>query len=674
MPANKNQTPEQQLKAFSTLSGRFALCFKSDQQRLNLACEALRNRDTELVRNWLDNLAQSPAASANGNTILHHIACTTRNIEPEFADLIFGSIAKFPAQQLNSQSDYDGCTPLHEAACAANLPAVKALLAAGAYPHPKDRRGRTPLAAFLAQKDDDFYPADEQSASNTLRALISGGADPNGFDQDGLTPLARAIRRGKPEWCALLLDAGAMPLDATNPEYSPHAMGALEFALGSANGRACLGALLEHAAETCKHELAHNPGIWRKAAEANDPQALRLLDDFCAKHSIEPLFEPAALFAAIKNGNPALTSRLAGFANQPIECDRLMMPALFYAALQSETSCIKELLRAGADPNLPLEATPEQLAERGKDLSRSMRNTRAALAIQHGTTPLMAACLSKDDAPAEEILRAGADIFAQDCLGRTAIDYAILSGSVAACSKLIAWAGARSKTLVAGSAGTLGPMQTAIECRDALCAQLLCQSGFDQEQRNDIGETALICAAREGCADLIKILLLHGANPRAADSHGRTALDKATSWERHEAAKALRSALFEDNAARSADSGEHTATDAPFAPIAPSEWEASVEAWTQERRREHTAFLSSALGPDGIGRAECELLGRVQSMSFEQASSFAQKLKSAGRQTVPYTEFSPKQLQAAAEGLDLLQSTLGPFNANCPAKRRTPSV
>lgn len=667
--AKKNKmTPQQQLEAFSSFAGRMSLRMKGANERFTLFGDALRSKDAKLVSLWLEHLAQNPPNPNRGNSVLHMLANQTQTRDPALLEIACKAVPRF-AKQINDPCWAAGHTALHEAACSGNHIFAKALLANGANHEIKDQQLRTPLLALTAQKDDDFYDtASESHYTQTIVTLLQGGANPNVFDKTGLTPLSRSLMRGKAEWAAALLDAGAFtaPLGPIQDDGQAP-LSALEFAMTSSKGRSCLPVLLEHAAESCKAELATNPNVWLRAIISNDPQCLRALDEFCANHSVEPAYDSPCLRAAINNGNPALTARLSQFANTPIICDGLPMPPITYAALLGSTACIKELLRAGADPNAPLEADPEHFDARAKSLNRTMSNTKAAQAVRLGTTPLMAACLSKDEAAAEELLRAGADLSAVDSNNLSALDCAIIAGSAPACSKLIDWAGAHSHKLIRGAPDTLGAMDTAIENNESQIAQLLCRSGYDQDQRNDQGETALITAARVNRPEIIKILLLHGANPRATDSRGRNALDKANSWENHACVKALGSTLFNE-IEPAAEAAAQTAY-----PIDAAEWEARAEHWNQERRRDHIAQLSRVFGPDGLGRAECDYLGKAQAMSLEQATNFAKSLKPGAPDALAYADFSSRQLQAAAEGLDFLQSTLGPIGCAVPQKRRSPA-
>ncbi|MFW6107611.1 MAG: ankyrin repeat domain-containing protein [bacterium] len=94
----------------------------------------------------------------------------------------------------------DRQAPLHLAARAGLIDAVKTLLEHGARPDARDGRGRTPL-----------FRAARAGRTKTARALIAARADPAVTDEDGTAPLHLAAASGRPETVELLLEHGADP-------------------------------------------------------------------------------------------------------------------------------------------------------------------------------------------------------------------------------------------------------------------------------------------------------------------------------------------------------------------------------------------------------------------------------------------------------------------------------
>lgn len=95
--------------------------------------------------------------------------------------------------------------PLHDAASAGDVTAVKSLLDAGADRDSKDKNGETPLnLAILAGHDD------------VALMLLEAGASVEARNRGGFTPLHAAAYAGAPDIAAALLDRGADVNDRRN--------------------------------------------------------------------------------------------------------------------------------------------------------------------------------------------------------------------------------------------------------------------------------------------------------------------------------------------------------------------------------------------------------------------------------------------------------------------------
>ncbi len=91
--------------------------------------------------------------------------------------------------------DKHGVTPLHGAAAAGTVWAVRALLEAGAAPDSGDEWDATPLHRCATPK--------------VARLLLDAGAPIGAIDREGATPLHRAVGHGHSETADLLIDSGA---------------------------------------------------------------------------------------------------------------------------------------------------------------------------------------------------------------------------------------------------------------------------------------------------------------------------------------------------------------------------------------------------------------------------------------------------------------------------------
>ena len=106
---------------------------------------------------------------------------------------------------------YGGDTALHVAAAAHHPAIARALIAAGADVHARNRRGAQPL--HYASDGNPAAPAwDSRAQAATVTLLIDAGADPNAVDKSGVAPIHRAVRTRCASAVEALLAGGANPL------------------------------------------------------------------------------------------------------------------------------------------------------------------------------------------------------------------------------------------------------------------------------------------------------------------------------------------------------------------------------------------------------------------------------------------------------------------------------
>ena len=113
-----------------------------------------------------------------------------------------------------------GDTALHIAAAGYRADMVRGLLAAGADPRARNRRGAEPLHASA-----DGGPGSEHwnpgAQVATIAALIAAGADPNALDKSGPAPLHKAVRGPCAAAVGALVQGGADPRLKTKSGTTP---------------------------------------------------------------------------------------------------------------------------------------------------------------------------------------------------------------------------------------------------------------------------------------------------------------------------------------------------------------------------------------------------------------------------------------------------------------------
>jgi ankyrin repeat protein len=177
--------------------------------------------------------------------------------------------------------------------------------------------------------------------------------------------------------------------------------------------------------------------------------------------------------------------------------------ALYAAAENERQASVALLLARGADPNL---------------------------ANASGVTPLAAAAFKGNGRIVDALLARGAQPDISDKAGKAAIVYAAARGFAPIVRRLVD-AGVDAKRRygngltafmwVAGHEDGVGP-SAAIEV-----ATVLLGAGAPIDAVDDRGRTALMIAAELGRAELVELLLAHGADRTIADKTGKRALDLA---------------------------------------------------------------------------------------------------------------------------------------------------
>ncbi|AKT34475.1 Ankyrin repeat [Pyrobaculum sp. WP30] len=215
------------------------------------------------------------------------------------------------------------------------------------------------------------------------------------------------------------------------------------------------------------------------------------------------------------------------------------MGCLVDAVRRGDVQEVARLLAAGADPNVrdPDGETPLHIA------AEQCRADLAELLLKHGAdpsardnqgkTPLHIAVGGRCGAVVELLLKHGADPNARNKEGRTPLHSAAISGNVKLAEILLS-RGADPNARAADGATPLhlatGRLRTYLQ--EEVChtdfVRLLLSYGADLNIRDGDGRTPLHYAARDGCVEVVRILLAAGAVPdvkAAAEAAGRCRFD-----------------------------------------------------------------------------------------------------------------------------------------------------
>jgi len=415
-----------------------------------------------------------PPAEPDGTTALHW---AVHNNDKPLVERLLKAGAN-----VNARNDY-GATPLAEAAVLADPVLLERLLKAGADVESANDDGQTALmlvarngnvaAAKLLlryranvnarekwRQQTALMWAAAQAQPEMVRFLVSKGADVNARSlvndwerqvtaeprsqarpAGGLTPLLYAARRGCAP-CARALVEGGADVNLADPYgVTPLLMAAQNFSFDTATYLLSKGA---------------DPNRWDSAGRA-------------------------PLYAAVDLN----TIPYGGRADRP--------------SLDDATSLdlIRQLLAAGANPNLQLKLMPPY---------RSLRDDRGAdglLAI--GATPLLRAAKAADIPVIKLLLAAGAKVDLPNVNGITPLMAAAGNGS----SKI----------------DTRGRYKTPEQAIEAI--EILVAAGANINARDAQGQTALFGAAVFGWNDVVRTLVARGAKLDALDARGKSAVDAA---------------------------------------------------------------------------------------------------------------------------------------------------
>ena len=388
----------------------------------------------------------------------------------------------------------EGKTALHAAAASGSIGFVQYLIKRGAEVNARDASGSTPL-----------HEAARAGEADCAQALIAAGADVNAQDSTGSTALHLAMPLDAREaFVGALLAAGANPnLKDIYGDAPLHVAARIEAGQDVIEKLVAAGADLNERNKRGLTPLAQ--AIEREQA----PQAAVLARLGASLHA-EVFDEETVLAMAIGKGL-GMTRAALTRENARSRDGAGRTPLHVATAMQAAPDIIAHILSLDVDVNA---------------------------GDRRGDTALHAAVENNWRQIGELLLGAGADVFAGNVMGNSALKIAL--------TRL----GGREDWLltdnVISSCDMAGntPLHLAAEWNLAEAAKLIIEKGGDINARNYAGETPLFSAAKADSPKMINTLLAgvggeSGADLNARDVLGNTALFSSITWKARASAAAL---------------------------------------------------------------------------------------------------------------------------------------
>ncbi|HEX6993378.1 MAG TPA: ankyrin repeat domain-containing protein [Gammaproteobacteria bacterium] len=307
-----------------------------------------------------------------------------------------------------------------------------------------------------------------------VERLLAAGADPNAVNEFGATPMSEAAIVGNPDVIARLLDAGADP-DSANEDGQT----ALMLLARTANVDAAR-LLLDHGANVDAREVLRGQTALMWAAAERQPEMMRLLIEHGADVDARSRIHD---WERQVSGEPRAQYRPSGG-----------LTPLLFAAREGCLECVRILLDAGADIDLP---DPD------------------------GITPLIMAVANMHFDVAAHLVEAGADVNRWDWWGRTPLYLAVDVNTIPH--------GGRPDRPVLDETTSLELIEMLLEAGANPNAQLKLRPPFRSvgadrgvDHMLIIGTTPLLRAAKAFDTDAIRLLLEHGADPNLGQVIGIT--------------------------------------------------------------------------------------------------------------------------------------------------------
>ena len=351
----------------------------------------------------------------------------------------------------------------------------------------------------------------------TVERLLDRGYDVDDRDVNGRTPLMVAAAFDSPKAAAVLLDRGAdtMARDLANGDTALHfaAMaGHAEIAAMLIARGAEVDARSRHKGETPLHYAALYGQRKAIALLAEKGAHIEATDH----HGVRPL-----QYARLRNRILAIELMLSLGARED---------DLFDAVNAGDVARVQFLLARGADVNQHgLSGTPLHLAVSTGHVGIAVMLIDAGADLEAkgdpaDARPLHVAAYANQPEAARLLVERGADVDARDALERTALSVASAYGYVELATYLL---DQRADPNVAALDACGRPLHYAAKASHAEIVKLLLAHGAAVNERGLGGTTALHCAVCYSNLAVVELLVGRGADSSLPDARGKTPMDYA---------------------------------------------------------------------------------------------------------------------------------------------------
>ncbi len=267
--------------------------------------------------------------------------------------------------------------------------------------------------------------------------------------------------------------------------------------------------------------------------ERDGKTVLHLVAEANATECIEALFDdPLPINASVLDGNGLCPAHLMADKSCSLEGFALILEKM--ANVDLMTKAHKTSLHLAS------------LANRVENVE-ILLECGASVEVQDNQkmTPLHCAAVGGSGAVAKILCKAGSSIKVKDSTGATPFVLAIRQSSLEVAKELLKH-GIGVNDPVTSNRDY--PLHIATESRESSMLAMILKEGARIEARNKKGKTALAkLASNGGCVKLINTLLVHGAESRALDKNGKSALYCAVENENYKFITTIKDHLGDDN-------------------------------------------------------------------------------------------------------------------------------